>query len=77
MKSSFGFMPGRSTTGATFALRMLMDKYHEKEKELHCASEDLEKIYDRVSMAILWWCMRKMCLIKSVYRWYKKCTKTV
>ena len=31
-----GFMPGKSTTYALFALRVLMEKYREVQKELHC-----------------------------------------
>ena len=31
----YGFMPGKSTTGASFALRVLMEKYRECQKELH------------------------------------------
>ncbi len=38
----FGFMPGRSTTDAIFALRMMMEKYREGQKELHCVFIDLE-----------------------------------
>ena len=33
---------------AMFALRMLMEKYREGQKELHCVFVDLEKAYDRV-----------------------------
>ena len=33
----FGFMPQRSTTDAIFGLRMLMEKWREGQKELHCA----------------------------------------
>ena len=35
-EEQFGFMPGRSTTDAIFALRQLLAKYHEGEKKLHC-----------------------------------------
>lgn len=42
-EEQFGFMPGRSTTDAIFALRMLMEKYREGQKELHCVFVDLEK----------------------------------
>ena len=31
----FGFMPGRETTDAIFAVRQLMEKHREKQKELH------------------------------------------
>ena len=41
------------------ALRMLMEKYREGQRELHCVFVDLEKAYDRVSREELWYCMRK------------------
>ena len=36
------------TTDAKFALRMLMEKDREGQKELHCVFVDLEKAYDRM-----------------------------
>ena len=32
----YGAMPGKRTTDALFALRVLMEKYREGQKELHC-----------------------------------------
>ena len=48
-KQQYGFMPGKGTTNAMFALRMLMEKYREGQRELHCVIMDLEKAYNRVS----------------------------
>ena len=36
-------MPGKSTTDPMFALRLLMEKYREGQKKLHCVFVDLEK----------------------------------
>ena len=47
-KQQYGFMPGKVTTNAMFALRMLMEKYRKGQRELHCVFVDLEKAYDRV-----------------------------
>ena len=44
----YGFMPRKGTTDAMFALRMLMEKYREGQRQLHCVFVDLEKAYDRV-----------------------------
>ena len=46
-KQQYGFMPGKGTTDAMFAIRMLMEKYREGQRELHCVFVDLEKAYDR------------------------------
>ena len=39
----FGFMSGRSTTDAIFCLRMLLEKWIEGQKAVHCAFMDMEK----------------------------------
>ena len=47
-KQQYGFMPGKGTIDAMFALRMLIENNRKGERELHCVFVDLEKAYDRV-----------------------------
>ena len=59
-KQQYEFMPEKGTTNAMFALRMLMEKYREGQKELYCVFVDLKKAYDGVPREELWYCMRKL-----------------
>ena len=52
-KQQYEFMQGKGTTDAMFAFRMLMKKYREGQRELHCVFMNLEKPYDRVPRAVL------------------------
>ena len=59
-KQQYGFMAGKETTHIMFALRMLMEKYMEGQRELHCVFVDLEKAYNKVLKEELWYCTRKL-----------------
>nr|XP_027232447.1 uncharacterized protein LOC113823923 [Penaeus vannamei] len=49
---------GRGATDAIFALRMLMEKCREGQKDSHCVFVDLVKAYDRMPTEELWHCVR-------------------
>jgi hypothetical protein len=70
----FGFMAGKGTTDAIFVVRQLQENYLAKKKGLWMAFVDLEKAFDRVPRAVVWWALRKLgvdewivSVIKSMY----------
>ncbi|KAK3557812.1 hypothetical protein QTP86_002686 [Hemibagrus guttatus] len=67
-EQQYGFMPRKSTTNAIFALRILMEKYRDGQRELHCVFVDLEKAYDKVLREELWYCMRKSGVAEKYVR---------
>ncbi|KAK3552816.1 hypothetical protein QTP86_022562, partial [Hemibagrus guttatus] len=58
----------KKTTDAIFALRILMEKYRDGQRELHCVFVDLEKAYDSVPREELWYCMRKSGVAEKYVR---------
>uniref|UniRef100_A0A7N8WTY3 Forkhead box P4 n=1 Tax=Mastacembelus armatus TaxID=205130 RepID=A0A7N8WTY3_9TELE len=61
--------------------QMLMEKYREGQKELHCVFVDLEKAYDRVPREDLWFCMKKSGVaekyVQVVQDMYESCRTVV
>ena len=57
-EQQFGFMSGRSTTEAIFCSRMLMEKWSEGQRAVHCVFIDVEKACDKTSREETWECLR-------------------
>ena len=78
-EQQFGIMPGRSTTDTVFCIRMLLEKWTEGQKAVHCAFIDLEKAYDRIRREELWKCLRLAetsgCYIKIIKDMYDGATQ--
>ncbi|GKB01184.1 retrovirus-related pol polyprotein LINE-1 [Tanacetum coccineum] len=70
-ENQFGFMPGRSMTKAIHLLRSLMEKYRERQRDLHMAFLDLEKAYDSVPRELVW----KTLIDKGTPRRYSRVIK--
>ena len=80
-EQQFGFMPGRSTVDAIFCVRMLLEKWTEGQKAVHCAFIDLEKGYNRVPREELWECLQlaetSECYMRIIKDMYDGVTTTV
>ena len=53
-------MPGRGTTDAIFIACQMQEKFIALKKPLYFAFVDLEKAFDRVPRAVLWWALRSL-----------------
>ena len=63
------------TTDAKFALRMLMEKDREGQKELHCVFVDLEKANDRAPREELRFFMRESGVAEKYLDWCRICMR--
>ncbi|GKC19806.1 retrovirus-related pol polyprotein LINE-1 [Tanacetum coccineum] len=67
-ENQFGFMPGRSSVEAIHLIRSLIEKYKERQRDMHMAFLDLEKAYDSVPRELIW----KTLVYKGTSRRYIK-----
>ena len=65
-ENQFGFIAGRSTTGAIFVIRQLQEKYPEKKQKLHHIFVDLEKAFDKVPRPAIRWALRRQRVPESL-----------
>ena len=61
----YGFVPGKGAMDAIFALRVIVEKYIEGQKELHSVFIIPEKAYDWVPIQELCYCMRQAGVIED------------
>lgn len=57
-------------------MRVLIEKYTERQNKSHCVFVHLEKAYDRVSREELWYYMRKLGVTEKYTGWYKTRMRT-
>ena len=72
-EQQYGFMLRKGITDVMFALKMLIEKYRECQRELHCVFVDLEKAYNRVPWEELWYCMRKLGIMEKYVQLVRIC----
>ncbi|GKE78011.1 retrovirus-related pol polyprotein LINE-1, partial [Tanacetum coccineum] len=82
-ENQFGFMSGRSLMEAIHIIRTLMEKYRERQKDLHLTFLDLEKAYDIVPQELIWKNLRDkgtpmkyIKVIQDMYEGARTCVHT-
>nr|GEW73592.1 retrovirus-related Pol polyprotein LINE-1 [Tanacetum cinerariifolium] len=83
-ENQFGFMPGQSSIEALHLIRSIMEKYRERQRDLHLAFLDLEKAYDSVPWELIWKTLvnkgtsrRYIKVNKDMYDGVKNCVRTL
>ena len=61
-------MQGRGTINVIFIHRQLQEKHLVAGKPLYLAFIDFEKAFDRVPREVIWWSMRKLRIVQSMYK---------
>ncbi|VDO92608.1 unnamed protein product [Soboliphyme baturini] len=66
--NEFGFMRGRSTTVAIFALRSVLETYRGGRQDIHVVFLHQEKMFDRIPEQVIWWSMKKYDRVTTIVR---------
>ncbi|XP_071688217.1 uncharacterized protein [Rutidosis leptorrhynchoides] len=82
-ENQLDFMPGRSSIEAIHIIKNLMEKYREKQKNLHMAFLDLKKAYECVPRELIWKILNDRGIpssyiraIQDMYDGAKSCVRT-
>lgn len=82
-EGQYGFRPGRSTSDLIFAMKMILEKGWEWNREKYIMFIDLEKAFDRVPRNLLWTALSDehynipQKLIRVIRNMYSKCPTKV
>ncbi|KAL6727136.1 hypothetical protein Aduo_009040 [Ancylostoma duodenale] len=69
--NQYGFVANCATTGAIHAARLMIEKHWEKQKPLHLAFLDLEKVFDRVPHEVIWYALRWHGVPEELIEWVR------
>ncbi|VDP04226.1 unnamed protein product, partial [Heligmosomoides polygyrus] len=64
-----GFVAGCGTIDAINATRLLVEKHREKQKQVHIAFLDLEKVFDRVPRKVIWYALQQHNALEELIEW--------
>lgn len=68
-----GFRKGKSTTDHIFANKLILEKHHEYNKDIHLVFVDFKQAYDNIDRSKLWTALRKFGIPEKLVRLIKMC----
>ncbi|KFD64314.1 hypothetical protein M514_23482 [Trichuris suis] len=73
--NQYGFRKGCSTTDSVHGIRLLMERYREKNRTLYVAFIDLEKAFDALPHSTIWLALREHNVPEEYVNWIKMICK--